>query len=600
MAGPEKASLEIQSGVVKTDAPYSVQGRWIDCDKVYFKKGRPEKQPGYISFLLTEIIGIVRRMLAWDDNDDHRWLGIGTHLKLFVVDIEDSSVTDITPLRSSGSLLTDPFAVVNLSTTVTVTHAAHGLTAGDYVHFAGATIGGGITINGEYTVEEVLTANTYTIIHSAAATSTDATTGGAAVLYEYEISPGTTNAVSGAGWGVGGWGTGTWGTPREGLITFTRYPRIWSLAKYGENLLAQPSGGKAAQWDPDAPTVRAVTISTAPDGNFMFVTNERAMVILGAGDELMALAVSKSTDITDFTYSTPSVPSTSFLRTLQEGSRLVAGTNLINTLNLIWSDTAVYRMQYTGAINIVYETVLAGRECGLIGPHAFAVDGAGYAYWMSGLAFFRYTGSVSQIPNAEDVHNWLYARLDPKQNWKCHAEFLAQHNYVIWYYVKAGDEEPAYQVGVNLDDMTWIVGTYDRTAKAMQSGINSRSYGASVDGTIWQHEVGVDADTEAMEAYVQSAPVDVADGNQMLDIFGYVPNFFTQTGNITLLIEGHDYPEETTPIDEAEEEIEPGDGMIDLRMSGRQVSLRLTSNVVGGNFRLGRHRVETKDTGRRR
>ncbi len=88
--------------------------------------------------------------------------------------------------ESVGSLGTDPFAVTSGSATITVTHTSHGLYAGDVVTLSGATAGGGITIDGAYEVVERVDADSYTITHSDAATSTDATTGGSAVTYVYD------------------------------------------------------------------------------------------------------------------------------------------------------------------------------------------------------------------------------------------------------------------------------------------------------------------------------------------------------------------------------------------------------------------------------
>ena len=134
---------------------------------------------------------------------------------------------------------------------------------------------------------------------------TSATGGGAGVAYSYEINPGNVNVVQGLGWGTGTWGTGTWGTPRTSS-NFTVYARTWSLDNYGENLLALVSGGRLYQWDPDSPTSRAALVANSPTGNFMFVTNERYPVILGADGDNMALACPDEKGISTCTPGSPS------------------------------------------------------------------------------------------------------------------------------------------------------------------------------------------------------------------------------------------------------------------------------------------------------
>ena len=64
-------------------------------------------------------------------------------------------------------------------------------------------------------------------------------------------------------------------------------------------------------------------------------------------------------------------------------------------------------MNYTGARNFIYNTLIVADKCGLIGPMAFTVS-AGRAYWMSSFDFFMYGGSVQAIPNSIDIRDWLF------------------------------------------------------------------------------------------------------------------------------------------------------------------------------------------------
>lgn len=590
----EPFPLDFSPGIVKVDAPYALRGRYIDCNMVRFVKGKPEKHRGFTMFSEEPLTGFARAALAWDDFGANRRLAVGTHLKLQLLD-SAGMVQDITPFRDEGTLGNDPFAVTNGLTTVVVTDAAHGLNVDDIVYFDGATAGGGITIDGQYTVTAVIDLNTYEIEHSVAASSTDATTGGAAVTYAYEISPGNVNVQQGRGWGVGTWGTGTWGTPRENA-NFTQYARTWSLDLYGENLLAMPSGLNLYEWDPDSPTERAALVANSPTGNFMFVTNERYPVVLGVDGDLMTIAWPDQNDITDWT---PAADNTALRRTLSKGSRMIAGAVLRNTLSILWSDSTPYTMQYSGRKNIIYETLPAADQCGLIGPQAWVVAG-GNAYWMSNFNFHMYAGGVQKIPNSEDIRDWLYARLNPKQNWKCQCSYSSTHNEVRWNYVHTDDNEPFYYVAVCLDDFSWTVGAQDRSVFEERSGINPAVYGISSDGNVYEHEIGVDADGAAMSWFLESAPLDIKDGDRLIDMHGYIPNFFRQVGGIEVTIQGWDHPQQVTPIDTFTGTIAEQQGIVDMNMSGRQMSIRLSGDQVGSDFRLGIGKVEIHAGGRRR
>lgn len=584
--------LDIAPGIVKVDSPYSLRGRYVDCDKVRFVKSKPEKWRGWEVFS-EQLEGVPRALKCWDDNSDSRWLSCGTHLRLFLVNI-DGEKTNITPYASTGTLGSNPFAMTSGSPLVVVTDTAHGVIQGTYVNFDGATAAGGITIDGEYQVTRLIDANSYEITHSSNATSTT-TGGGASVTYAYEINPGQENVVQGLGYGTGPYGLGTYGTPRSSS-NFTVYARIWSLDTYGENLLGMPSGFNLYQWDPDSPNDRAVKVANSPTGNFFFVTNERYPVVLGADGEPMTI---KWPDQNDITIWTPSSTVTANVRRLQKGSRLVAGANLINTSNILWTDSAVYTMNYTGQKNSVYATILAAEKCGLIGPNGFAVAG-GRAFWMSSFDFFMFGGSVQHIPNSEEVRDWVFDQLDKKQNWKLATHFASEHNEIRWHFIADGEFEPTLYVAVSLDDFSWTHGTLQRGAWTEKSGINPTTFGADQDGYIYKHEVGEDEDGAAMAWHLESAPVDIQDGDVVMDIHGYIPNFQRQTGDITLTITAFDLPQHTTPLETFTSDIAEGQGIVDMQVGARQAAIKLSGESVGGRFRLGLPALEIEGGGERR
>ncbi|MAQ77974.1 MAG: hypothetical protein CMM19_02355, partial [Rhodospirillaceae bacterium] len=83
---------------------------------------------------------------------------------------------------TSGVLANNPFQTQSGNAQVTVTHAGHGLTAGDSVTFSGGATVGGLDLNSTFTVASVNDANTYTIAASSNA-SGNATGGGASVAF---------------------------------------------------------------------------------------------------------------------------------------------------------------------------------------------------------------------------------------------------------------------------------------------------------------------------------------------------------------------------------------------------------------------------------
>lgn len=146
---------------------------------------------------------VVMRSPMWQANDTVFTVGpspTSTTLRLYTDDTVPVPVsaatwgTWVSGLPAPVALANNPFATVNGSATVTVTHMAHGAASGALVTFAGATAVGGVTVNGQYRVGVVIDANTYTIT-ATTATST-ATGGGAGVTAQYTLASDTIGEVA--------------------------------------------------------------------------------------------------------------------------------------------------------------------------------------------------------------------------------------------------------------------------------------------------------------------------------------------------------------------------------------------------------------------
>ena len=162
--------VPFRPGIVKDDTEYSQEGTWTDGDHVRFRRARPQKIGGFVKITDDTFTGTVRGMHAWRDNSSIKYLSLNTHVKNYV--FTGGSIHDITPVRSSGSLGSDPFTTANESTAVTVAHTDHGVAAGDYVTFASGDAVGGLDLDATFTVTSVTSANAYVITASSAASST--------------------------------------------------------------------------------------------------------------------------------------------------------------------------------------------------------------------------------------------------------------------------------------------------------------------------------------------------------------------------------------------------------------------------------------------
>ena len=241
--------IQLKPGVNREGTRYAREGGYYESDNVRFRQGAPEKIGGWVRISANTFLGVCRSLWNWVTFVFQNLIGVGTNLKFYI--LNGGTYYDITPTQTVHTL-TNPFATVNLSTTVTVTDATGGFINNDFVTFTGATAVGGLTISGEYQIT-TSSSTAYTITAASAATST--TTGGGTVYAVYQINTGPSYAVPLVGWGSGTWGSGVWGTSASSSDAM----RIWNQFNFGEDLIYGPRGGPLYYWDATigyiAPTV---------------------------------------------------------------------------------------------------------------------------------------------------------------------------------------------------------------------------------------------------------------------------------------------------------------------------------------------------------
>jgi len=583
--------LEIPPGILKVDSPNAGKGRFTDSDKIRFERGFAEKWAGWELFNATQLEGKARGATSWVNKYSNPNAAFGTNVRLYVLTGTDT-ITDITPIRASGTLGSNPFTTTASSAVVNVAHTTHAANAGDYVTFDGAMAVGGITIDGQYVVTTVVDANNYTITHSSAATST-ATGGGASVIYAYNLATGSESSTAGLGWGAGRWGEGTWSTKRTDGITLAF--RHWSLAPYGNDLLAVPSGDTLYLWQEETDDV-AEKVTNAPAAiNAMFVTGERFVMLLGTATP-MTIQWPDRDDITDFT---PSAANTANSRMLQEGSMLMAGTTVSDGVSLVWSDTATYLFQYTGS-DFVYDSRLLAKNSGVIGPLSFTVA-QNVAYWMSSSEFYMFNGSVQQIPRSDEIKEYVFLNIDQSHADKTWALYDETTNQVRFHYCSSGATEPDSYVDVDLDgEYNWTVGTLDRTTGTQFEESVKSTLLVSSNGYVYQHGVGHDADGAAMESYITYGLYAIANGDANVDIVGLIPDMTRQTGNVTYELYTKERPNSPSHLDSDTLTLSATIEIDDCRLEGRHFGMTIRSNVIGGDFRIGIPKLEIQQSGERR
>lgn len=589
------AKIPFAPGVIKDDTPLSSEGAYIDADKVRFVmvggQPKPEVIGGWEALTTSTISGRCRGLHTWADNDGAPQIGLGTHTHLYAY--SGGGLYDITPVSASGTLGSNPFTTTNGSATVSVSHTSHGCTAGDRVRFTGASAVNGVTVNGEYTVASVTSANAYTITHGSVA-SGSGSGGGASVAYTYYLPSGNADGTGGAGYGTGAYGVGTWGT----ASTVVAYPRTWTMDNWGQNLVACPRGGKLYEWALNTSSPAAVITNAPTTAEGLFVSAERILVAYGAhdgtNDDPMNVRWSDQENNTVW------APSSSNLAgdfRLSMGSRIVRGL-ASRGQNLLWTDVGLYSMRFLGDPQLVYSFTLLGQGCGLIGPNA-AVEFNGAAYWLSNNGqFYAFSGGLPErIPCT--LRRDVMENLTTVQADKVYAFTNAAFNEVWWLYPDGRDgTECSRYVAVSLTDGSWTCGTFDRTAWK-DAGVFPHPIAVSSSGAIYYHERLHTDNGGVLTAFLETAPVDIGDGDTLMHVAGIVPDFEDLQGAVTITLKSRLYPNGTETT-HAAQTVTSSTTKLDTRVTSRQVSLRFDSSAAPSFWRLGALRLDMRQTGARR
>lgn len=609
--------LQLRPGINRENTRYKTEGGWYECDKVRFRQGSPEKIGGWEPLSTNTFSGVCRSLWNWITLGGQNLVGVGTNEKFY---LQQSGVfNDITPIRSTASL-TDPFETTSGSSTVTVTDTAHGAVDGDYVSFSGASAVGGLTIDGEYQLTYI-DEDTYAI--TAASNATSSATGGGSVTTAYQINVGAAFVVPQTGWGGGGWSLGTWANG----VTSTTSIRLWSQSNFGEDLVFGVRNGGVYYWDASGSlTTRAVPLSdlsgasdTPTVQSFVLVSDVSRFVFAFGANELggstqdpMLVRWSDQENAANWT---PAATNQAGDLRLSNGSQIISAAQARQEV-LVWTDTALYSMQYQGA-PAVWGAQLVGENVSIASPNATAYAN-GVAYWMGKDKFYRYDGRTQ--PLRCDLRKFIFSDLDTFQYDQVTAGTNEAYNEIWWFYCSSGSTTNDRYVVYNYVEDIWYYGTMARTAW-LDSGVRNAPIAATYSNTLVQHESGLD-DNEtgvpsAMSSFVTSSEFDLNDGQRFMFVWRMLPDVTFEgstadapTVDMTLLPldgsgSGYSSPASVggenaaTVTRSTTVPIEQFTNQISTRVRGRQLVMKVSSDGSGVAWQLGAPRLDMRPDGRR-
>jgi len=617
--------ITFKPGINREGTAYDNEGGWFDCNLVRFRKGRPEKFGGWEKLTDSTYLGTVRALHPWIALEGTKYLGLGSHLKYYIE--SGGNFNDITPIRSTTSAGDVTFSASNGDATITVADTAHGAVQNDFVTFSGASsLGGNITaavLNQEYQVANVVNANSYTVEAkdtsgtTVTANASDTGNGGSSVVGAYQVNVGLDVYVPGTGWGLNGWGIGAFG--QASALSDTNQLRTWTHDNFGENLIINQRNGGIFRWlESGGLTTRAVELSAISGANVVptkalqVLTSEkdRHLIVLGADPisgstrtgtiDPMLVAFSDQENELDFE---PLTTNTAGSLRLSSGSSIIGGVKARQE-TLIWTDTALYSMQFIGP-PFTFGINLINEGTGLISPKG-AITAPNGVFWMSYNNFYSYNGSVQTLPCS--VHNYVFNDINLIQSFKIHAFTIKDKSEVGWFYCSSGSDEIDRYVIYNYVENLWFYGQLLRTAW-LDSGIENypRAVG---DAVLYQQEKGFNDDGSPMtNVFIESSDLDIGDGDQFSFLKRIIPDYKfiedVNSGNVNIVLKTRNFPGDSLTTNSTNT-VSANTQQVFVRSRSRQIALRFESDDDAPNdgnlsigWRLGATRIDIKPDGKR-
>lgn len=512
------------------------------------------------------------------------------------------------------------------------------------------TLTTGITadvLNQEYQIAQVVSTTVYTInarapssVSSPAAlvtaTAFDIGDGGTSTDSTYQISTGQAIYTQGTGWGAGPWNAGSsadpwahgWGTSY--ITGIGLQLRLWSQSNFGQKLLFSPRGGALYEWDPGPGTTPAyLTRGTVVTGggcptvlNQLLVSDSTRIVIAFGCNEIgesdldpMLIRWSDQEDLVNWVASA----------TTQAGSfRLSRGSEIIGAIQtrqeiLVWTDAAIYSMQYLGP-PFIYGFTLLADNISLAGPNAM-ITASGVSYWMGVDKFYIYSGRVDTL--ACSVRRYVYEDINMSQAYQFFAGTNEGYSEIWWFYCSANSNVIDRYVIYNYAEQSWYYGSLNRTAW-LDSPLRDFPMAATTSNIIVYHESAVDNGetnpASPISAYIQSSDFDIGEGNNYGFVWRIVPDI-TFDGSTTPAPAkpearftlkprnnpGSAYTPAASPTVKSKlsyastnsYSVQEFTEFVYTRARGREMAFRIESDTLGTQWQLGSPRMDIRPDGRR-
>ena len=402
--------------------------------------------------------------------------------------------------------------------------------------------------------------------------------------------------------------------------------RLWSHDNFGEDIIINARDEGVFYWDKtNGLSNRAIELSTISGtktsvpqfAKQVLVSDQDRHVIAfgcdgfgatasttqgnGVQDPLLIRFSSQENPIDWF----PTASNTAGDLRLGGGSTFVQAVETKQQI-LIFTNKTLHAMKFIGP-PFTFGLQELSKNITIMSPAAaIAVEDS--VFWMGVDTFYIYSsGQTQQMPCT--VKDKVFLDFNFEESDKVHAGVNSEFGEILWFYPTKSSTEIDSYVAYNYIEKVWYYGTLARQAW-LDRGIRTLPM-ATGGQYLYNHETGYDDDGSAMTSFIETAPIDIGEGDKFVFLKRVIPditfNGSTSTNpDVAFTMKVKNFPgssfsqtqggnaqrSSTSPVEQFTEKL-------DYRLRGRAFALRIDSTSLGTKYKLGTPRVDIRPDGRR-
>ena len=402
--------------------------------------------------------------------------------------------------------------------------------------------------------------------------------------------------------------------------------RLWSHDNFGEDIIINPKDNGLFYWDKtNGLANRAVELSTISGTKtsvpqvakqILVSDQDRHVIAFGCDGFGATRTTEKGSGVQDpllIRFSSQENPIDWFPTATNTAGdlRLGGGSTFVQAVEtkqqiLVFTNKTLHAMKFIGP-PFTFGLQELSKNITIMSPFsAIAVEDA--VFWMGVDTFYVYSGGQTvQLPCT--VKDKVFLDFNFEERDKVHVGVNSEFSEILWFYPSKSTTEIDSYVAYNYQEKVWYYGTLARQAW-LDRGIRTLPM-ATGGQYLYNQEVGYDDDGSAMTSFIESAPIDIGDGDKFVFLKRVIPDItfdgstsvnpavsFTMKAknfpgsNFNETTEGTTQRSSTSPIEQYTEKL-------DYRLRGRSFALRIDSTSLGTKYKLGTPRVDIREDGRR-